>query len=395
MITINILVLCNVDLSQKWGDYARVFSLMKAFSKLGNKIFIVIIRPEPKSPRISKFKENDLDVIEIHPPNIMKFNGKRGIGKYLNYISCFPEVSKIVSKIIKSDGIDYVYAYMPGIGSSLPAMRVQSKHKVKFVLDFADLHIYVRPKKIVESSFAKADKIIAITNYLKDDLLKRNILEKKIHIIPNGVDLELFNPSKYRADDIISLRESFGSEHLLVFSGSLQDLNLIIDSAKDVIEKIPDVKYIIIGDHRDPHRTRDAWEAKVKQKGLSEYFVFLGRKPREEIPRYIICSDICLDSFPDEPYYAAAHPVKLLEYGACCKPVVATSVTETAKIVKHGRYGLLTIPGNTAEYASNIITLLIDREKREKMGKEFCAYVNSNFDWNKIAKDLQNFLSSS
>ncbi len=389
MICINILVFCNVDLSQKWGDYARVFSLMSAFSKLGNKAFIVIIRPEPKSPRISHFKENGLDVIEVHPPSVMKFKGRRGVGKYLNYLSSLPTVSKIASKIIKEEGLDYVYAYMPGIGSSLPAMRVQSKHKIKFVLDFADLHVFIRPKKVVESSFSKADKIIAITNYLKSDLLKRNIPEKKIHIIPNGVDLELFNPTKYDIDEINRLRKSFDSKYLLVFSGSLQDLNLIIDSAKMVIEKIPDIKYVIIGDHRDPNRTRNVWEDKVKQKGLAKNFVFLGRKPREEIPRYVLCADICLDSFPDEPYYAAAHPVKLLEYGACGKPVVATRVAETANLVKHDLYGLLATPGNIIEYADYIITLLNDKEKRDKMGKDFSIFVRSNFDWNKIAKDLQ------
>lgn len=366
---------------------------MNAFSKLGNKVFIVIIRPEPKTPRISNFKENDLDVTEIHPLNMMKFKGKRGVGKYLNYLSSLPTASRIASKIIKDHGIDYIYAYMPGIGSSYPAMRIQSRYKTKFVLDFADLHVFVRPKKIANSSFQKADKIIAITNYLKDDLLKRNIPEKKIHIIPNGVDLELFNPEKYSVNDINRIRESFGSKHLLVFSGSLQDLNLIIDSAKDVIAKIPDVKYIIIGDHRDPNRTRDVWEAKVKEKGLSKNFVFLGRKPREEIPPYIMCSDICLDSFPDEPYYAAAHPLKLLEYGACGKPVVATRVAETEKIVKHGMYGLLATPGNAMEYANYIVTLLNDKKKRENMGNEFSTFVKSNFDWNKIAKDLRDVLS--
>lgn len=394
MICINLLVFCNVDLSQKWGDYARIFSLMSAFSKLGNKIFIVIIRPESKFPRISNFKENGLDVIEVHPPSIMKFKGKRGVGKYLNYLSSLPTASKIASKIIKDHGIDYVYAYMPGIGSSLPAMRVQSKHKIKFVLDFADLHVFVRPKKVADTSFQKADKIIAITNYLKNDLLKRGISEKKIHIIPNGVDLELFDPAKYDINDIGHLRASFDTKHLLVFSGSLQDLNLIINSARDVIEKVPDVKYLIIGDHRDPSRTRDVWEARVQEKGLTKNFVFLGRKPRNEIPKYIICADVCLDSFPDEPYYAAAHPVKLLEYGACGKPVVATRVMETARLIQHDAYGFLATPGNDTEYANYIVALLTNKDLREKMGKEFSLYVRSNFDWNKIAMDLGNVLKN-
>jgi glycosyltransferase involved in cell wall biosynthesis len=367
---------------------------MNAFSKLGNNVFIVIIRPEPKSPRILRLKENYLDVTEIHPPTFMKFSGRRGIGKYLNYLSCIPSATKIASNILKNNSLDHVYAYMPGIGSSLPAMRIKSKHKIRFVLDFADLHVYVRPKKIANNSFQKADTIIAITNYLKDDLLKRGISEKKIHIIPNGVDLELFDPAKYNANDINLLRESFGTKHLLVFSGSLQDLNLIIDSARHVIEKMPDVKYLIIGDHRDPNRTRNVWESKVKEKGLAKNFVFLGRKPREEIPKYVMCADVCLDSFPDEPYFAAAHPLKLLEYGACGKPVVATRVAETAKLVQHEVHGFLATPGDGTEYANYIVTLLTDKEKRDKMGREFSAYVRSNFDWNKIAQDLQNVLAN-
>src|SRR5438128_9271852 len=145
---------------------------MRAFSRLGHKVFMVIIRTKHKKKRISFFKESGLDVIEIHPPSSTGFEGKKGVGRYVNYLACLPAISKVASEIIRKNGIDYVYAYMPGIGSSLPAMRVKSKHSIKFVLDFADLHVFVKPKRIADSSFRKADKILAITVYLKDELIK-------------------------------------------------------------------------------------------------------------------------------------------------------------------------------------------------------------------------------
>jgi glycosyltransferase involved in cell wall biosynthesis len=367
---------------------------MNAFSKLGHKIFVIIIRSEHKTPQISYFKENELDVIEIHPPSFMKLKGTRGIGRYLNYLACFPTISRITNDLVKKYEIDYIYSYMPGIGSSLPAMRVKSKHKIKFILDFADLHVFVRPKKIADMSFEKADKIIVITEYLKNELQKKKIDVRKIHIIPNGVDLELFNSKKYGQEEIIQMRNSFGSDNVLVFCGSLQDLNMIIDSAGEVIKKIKDVKYVIVGDHRDPNRSKIAWENKVKSIGLLENFVFVGRKPRDEIPKYILSADICLDSFPDEPYYAAAHPIKLLEYGACGKPVVATRVSETEKLVKDGQFGYLVEPGNSLEYANRIVELLNSKEKRENMGKDFENYIRENFGWNKISLDLQKALKN-
>ena len=58
MIRMNILVLCNIDLENKWGDYTRVFSLMHDLTKRGHKIFIFIIRPDRKKPRILFSKEN-------------------------------------------------------------------------------------------------------------------------------------------------------------------------------------------------------------------------------------------------------------------------------------------------------------------------------------------------
>ena len=365
---------------------------MKAFSDRGNQVTIFVIRPEKKNPPISFFQENSLDVYEIHPPRFTPFQGKKGVGKYLNYLICLPTIKKLATKIMEQDKIDYVYSYMPGIGTSFPAMKIKSKLKIKHVLDFADFHVYVRPKRLVMDSFLNADKIIAITNYLKQFLIDKGIDAEKIHLIPNGVDLELFNSSKYTTNEIQKLRESFHSKNLIVFSGALQDLNIIIDSAKNVVTEFPDTKYIILGDHRNHNLSKNIWEKKVQEKGLEKYFQFLGKKPREEIPKFLLCADVCIDSFPDEPYYAAAHPIKLLEYGACGKPVVATKVSETEKLLTHEIHGYLASPSNSDEFAKFLKILLHSTELRDKMGNEFSNHIRKNFDWNKIAKDLELYL---
>jgi len=393
VICIKLLVICNVDLSQKWGDYTRIFSLMKEFSKLGHSVYIIIIRPESKKPRVSSFKENGIDVIEIHPPSI-GVSGKKGIIKHLKYLSCLPSVSKIASKIIKENNIDYVYSYMPGTGSSVPAIRIKKKHKVKFVLDLADMYSLVQPKFVVNQAFKNADKILTITEYLKNDLIKKGINPNKVYIVPNGVDLKLFDPNLYDKNEIQKLRNSFHAEKLIVFAGSLQDLNIIINSADRVIEAVPQVKYVIIGDHRDPARSWYAWESKVKEKKLEKSFEFIGRKPRKEIPKYLLCADVCVDSFPDEPYYAAAHPIKILEYGSCEKPVVATKVSETAKIIKHGEFGFLAKPFNTKEYADCLIKLLQSPKLANQLGRNFSNHIRKEFSWCHLASQLEIYLTS-
>ena len=380
-----------MDLQNKWGDYTRIFSLMSFLIKNGHKIFVFVIRPEPKKPVVSYFKENDIDVIEIHPYSI-GFSGKKGILRHVNYLICIPTIQKEASKIISKNQIDFIYSYMPGTGSSVPAMRICSKHKIPFILDLADMYSMIRPKMIIEKSFKKADKILVITNYLKNNLIKKGISQSKIHIIPNGVDLDLFNPNTISNEQIKKIRKNFNSNNIVVFSGSLQDLTIVIKSASYVTKQIPNVKFVIIGDHRDPKRSKSVWEKKIQQANLSKNFVFLGRLPRDQIPKYLLSADVCIDTFPNTPYFAAAHPIKLLEYGACGKPVVATRVSETENIIKHNVYGLLAEPANPEEYAEHLITLLNSNELRQKMGKEFLDFIITNFGWEKISDSLQQIL---
>jgi glycosyltransferase involved in cell wall biosynthesis len=391
VIPINFLVICNIDLNQKWGDYTRIFSIMKDLKKQGHEIIMFIIRPDIKKPRITHLIENDIEVIEIHPPNF-GFSGKKGISRHLNYLACIPTISNEASKIISKKNIDYIYSYMPGTGSSVPAMRIKSKHGIPLILDLADMYSYIRPKIILKKSFKSSDKILVITDYLKQKLLDQNIPENKIILVPNGVDLELFDPDKYNSNEIKNIRSSFNADQIIVFSGSLQDLNILIDSAEIVIHSFPKIKFIIIGDHRDKNRSKTVWERIVKEKNLKNYFIFLGKQPKSEIPKYILCADICVDTFPDEPYFAAAAPVKLLEYGACGKPVVATAVSETEKIVIHKKFGLLAKPSDYNEYAQNIINLLSSDELRNKMGNDFAKYIKSEYNWEKLVQNLESNL---
>jgi glycosyltransferase involved in cell wall biosynthesis len=364
---------------------------MGELTKRGHKIFVFIIRSDPKKPRVSYFQENGIDIVEIHPPSI-GFSGKRGISRHLNYLISIPTIIKEASKIISKHKIDYIYSYMPGTGSSLPAIKIKSKFKIPLILDLADMYSMIRPKRIIDKSFNESDKILVITDYLKQDLLQKGISNKKIFQIPNGVDFEIFNHSIYNFEEIKLLRNSFNADKVVVFSGSLQDLNILINSAKNIVKKIPNVKFIIIGDHRISSKSKNAWEEIVKEKNLEKYFKFLGKKPKEDIPKYLLCADVCVDSFPNEPYFAAALPIKLLEYGACKKPVVATNVSETAKIISHGKFGYLAEPDNSLEYGDFIIKLLSNPEKAEEMGQNFYDFVREKYQWTEITSNLEKLL---
>ena len=61
----------------------------------------------------------------------------------------------------------------------------------------------------------------------------------------------------------------------------------------------------------------------------------VGDKNHKKVPSYIAGAKIGVNVFPNEPYYAAAQPLKLLEYMASGKPVIATNLPGTAEIAQH------------------------------------------------------------
>lgn len=351
---------------------------------------MLIIRSNSKKPRVISLKESGIDILQIYPPSL-GLSKNKGISRHLKYLLCIPLINREAEKIIKKYGIDWIYSYMPGTGSSLPASRIKNKFHIPMILDLADMYSMIRPKLIVKKSFNDADIIFVVTKYLENLLINQGISKNKISHIPNGVDLELFNPEKSLIESQ-NIREKFCGKKIVVYTGALQDLNIIIKSAKKIIQKIPNLKYLIVGDHRDPTKSFSIWKKIVGSEGLSDHFEFLGRKPHDEIPKYILCADVCIDSFPDEPYFAAAHPIKLLEYGACEKPVVATSVTETANIIEHGKFGYLAKPGDYEEYADYLIRLLQSPELTKKMGIAFGKFVRDNFDWNNVCSKINDDL---
>lgn len=73
---------------------------------------------------------------------------------------------------------------------------------------------------------------------------------------------------------------------------------------------------------------RAAWGEKIDDHALSAYFIFPGNVPYEEVPPYCGVMDVCIAPFRKEAVERSS--VKIFDYLACGKPVVATDVGETS-----------------------------------------------------------------
>ena len=118
---------------------------------------------------------------------------------------------------------------------------------------------------------------------------------------------------------------------------------------------------------------------------------FTGAVSYEKIPLYINAGDVCV--VPKIPLKSGYSPLKLYEYMACGRPVIATR-TEGFEILEEKNAGLLVNPENSQQFANAIIQLLTDKELGSRMGEHGRTYVVENHSWEIIARRVADVCES-
>ena len=119
-------------------------------------------------------------------------------------------------------------------------------------------------------------------------------VDRNIHIIPTGIEIERFYKENFKRDEISKLRKKVdisSRDKILTFVGRLgkeKSVDFLIDCHKDIIKKNPNTKLLIIGDGPE----MGDFVNQVKKLKIEKSVIFTGKVPLEEIPLYYQLSDI-------------------------------------------------------------------------------------------------------
>jgi glycosyltransferase involved in cell wall biosynthesis len=110
----------------------------------------------------------------------------------------------------------------------------------------------------------------------------------------------------------------------------------------------------------------------------------------EEVPRYIRSMDIAVAPYPelDRFYYS---PLKVLEYMAAGRPVVASAIGQLNELIEPDRTGLLVTPGDADALTRAIAELAGDPDRREALGAAAADEVRRSHLWTHRAEQIVSF----
>lgn len=223
----------------------------------------------------------------------------------------------------------------------------------------------------------------------------RSVPAHKAFFVHTGVDTSTFKSA-------LPLREIVHKYHLvkgktLLYLGSFTEWHsctTTIKAVSSVVKRDKNVHLLMVGDGQQ----RQACMNLVRELGLERNIHFIGALPFTQVPSYINTADICLALFDRNyppfkklDYYYST--IKIHEYKACQKPIIASNIGLLKELVVHHKHGLLVNEQNISSVSQAISTLIAKRQLRLAMGKRARKDVMTAYTWDiintKILKELE------
>lgn len=343
-------------------------------------------------PRAEEFdRTHDLRVVRV--PLTLRTWGIAGVRASLDYWKAFRRVRRLV----RSHQVEQVHCggclpegwiawLMRKLGGPRYAVYV---HGEELPLGAASRELGWMMRRVLRG----ADFVVANSRNTAGMLRSGwPVRPERLHVLHPGVDAGVFVP----AEPSEPVRRELGwqGRTVILTVGRLQKRkgqDMLIRALPRIAAAAPDVLYAIAGDGEE----RGRLEALAAEVGVADRVQFLGEVTDELLIKcYQQCDLFVLPNRTDDGDFEGFGMV-LLEAQACGKAVVAGASGGTAETMDVGRTGYV-VPCDSPEPVADLLCeLLLDRERRERMGTSAREWVLSRFDWPALVEQARQIFGMS
>ena len=241
-------------------------------------------------------------------------------------------------------------------------------------------------EKIELGLYADADKVVAVTDAFKANLINRGVAAEKIEVVTNGSNLELFYPREKDAGLLkeLSLEGKFVVGYIGTH-GMAHSLDFIVRSIASIED---DVHFLFIGDGAVKKEIMlIAQDLKLKN------ITFLDPISKEKVPKYLSIIDASLAPLKKEDNFKTVIPSKIFEASAMQKPTLLGVEGEAQDILEKYNAGLCFEPENKEDFIDKVSRLKSDRNLYETCQKG-CQLLANDFDRKILANKMLDIIQS-
>jgi len=375
----------------------RSYAMAQALIKAGYNVTMVCSsftngNTGLNKPFIKNCRRGMVDNIDVIEFNLNYSNNL----SYYERIKVFIKFTLFSIGIIFREPFDIVFATSTPLTTGIPGIFARLFKKKPFIFEIRDLWPELpRAMQIIKNPiilglmnilelicYRSANKLIALSPGIKEGIIKKGIKEKKINLISNGSDLNIFSEKALSAKNKSINKDNF----LAVFAGThgaANGLDTVLDTALVLKKKNKKkIKIILIGDGK----------LKLKLKKRAKFhkldnIIFLDPMPKVELVNILSSADIGLQVLANIPsFYYGTSPNKFFDYLAAGLPVLNNYPGWLADLIKKYKCGHLVEPDNPKEFADKLIYLSENPDIIKQMSFNAKKLAQKKFDMKILGK---------
>ena len=245
---------------------------------------------------------------------------------------------------------------------------------------------YMSPKDRAHEKYLyeAADAILVISEGMKQLFVAEGVDPQKIHIVPNGIDLEGFAANGAEGQ---AVRQKLGLQGRKVvgYVGGFwpgNDMDTLLKAWRQVEQAEPETMLLLVG--YGPELL--AAQGLSAELGLQNC-IWTGRVDFSQVPEHMAAMDVGVGPYTQEAL-AFVSPLKVIEYTAMGLPVVATRGGQITELIEDGRTGLTYEAGDSAQLAEQILNLLAAPDEARQMGQQARQHIQNWHSWDNMAQTV-------
>jgi len=233
--------------------------------------------------------------------------------------------------------------------------------------------------------YRDADRVVAVTEAFRRNLVARGIDAKKIDVVTNGANLDLY---KAKEKDK-TLLTSLGLEGKFIVGyigthGMAHSLDFIITSLAKIDD--PDIHFLFVGGGAVKQKIVEMAEAEALQN-----ITFLDPISKEEVPNYLSIVDVSLAPLKKSDTFKTVIPSKIFEASAMHKPTLLGVEGQAQEIIEKYGAGICFKPEDEKDFLEKVKVLKED-ETLYRSCVEGCGKLAEDFDRKRLAEKMKNIL---
>ncbi len=278
---------------------------------------------------------------------------------------------------------------LTALAGSYVARRLRIPHVIEVNAPLAEEEARFRSLRLARLArwaegwvLRRADRVVVVSERLAEHVQRLGVRRDKVLVLPNAVDPRLFHAGI--DGDGVRARLGLGARFVVGFSGTLKPwhgVEHLLRAAALAQQAVPAIELLVIGD--GPERANLSELA--QRLGMEGWTHFLGSLPHDQVGGYLAACDVLV-----APYGRLEHdwfsPLKVAEYLAIGRPVIASAVGQLRDGLGPEQGTLLVPPGDERALAQTLVDLASDLSLRHSLAR--AAADHSPWTWAQVASHI-------